>query len=292
VVATRGTITSVDTEGEDGIQVDTDLMGRISVTITSDTRGGRGRLLTTSNRNERDARGSVSYTFSGSTSTPRVVDFGPSGYSDLPPPRFVARFDKPMNPSTVTTVELQGNLSGLVPGSAHYDGEHRRVIFVPDELLDPANERYTMYICACVTDVWGNQLGEVFEWNFGAVLWDTTPPTVNCRGESKDPFSPDGDAHDDISELRADLADDTGLALWRIEIFSPENLLVRTLIAPQTVDQDDVRLVWDGHDEDGLLVNNGTYSYRVTAVDAAGNVSTSCTNSVTVNSVLDPADFP
>jgi flagellar hook assembly protein FlgD len=66
---------------------------------------------------------------------------------------------------------------------------------------------------------------------------------------------------------------------------------VRTLVASQTSNQDDVKLTWDGHDEDGLLVNNGTYDYRVTAVDAAGNVSAACTNSVTVNSVLDPADF-
>jgi len=291
VVATRGTITSTDTEAEHGIQVDTHSGGHITVTIRADTRGGRGRLLVTSNRPERDARGSVTYTFSGSTSRPRVVDFGPSGSSDLPPPRFSARFDKPMNPTTATAaVKLTGDKSGPVPGSAYYDGKHRTLAFVPDSLIDPAAEIYTLSIASSASDAWGNQMAAGFEWKFGAVA-DAVPPTVNCRGESKDPFSPDGDNHDDISELRADLADDTGLALWRIEIFSPEGLLVRTLIATQTSNQNDVKLAWDGHDEDGLLVDNGTYDYRVTAVDVAGNVSTACTNSVTVNSVLDPAEF-
>ena len=290
VVATRGTIISADTEGEDGIQVDTDFQGRITVVIQSDTRGGRGRLLTTSNRGERDARGAVSYDFSGSTSTPQVVDFGPSGFSDLPPPRFAARFDKPMNPSTMNTVELNGNLSGLVPGTVNYDTDHRTLFFTPGVLLDPASERYTMSLCTCITDVWGNQMAELVEWDFGNVT-DTVPPTVNCRGNSDDTFSPDGDGDKDTTEIRADLADDVGLALWRVEILSPEGLPLRTLVAPQTTDQDDVRMVWDGHDEDGLLVNNGTYNYRVTAVDADGNISIPCTDSIAVDTILDPADF-
>jgi hypothetical protein len=292
VVATRGTIISTDTEAERGIQVDTDFGGRIHVTIRSDQVGGRGRLLTTSNRNERDARGSVGYIFSGSTSTPRVVDFGPSGFSDLPPPRFSARFDKPMNPSTLTAaVQLVGDRSGPVPGSAHYDTVHRTLIFIPDALCDPTNQVYTLSISASATDAWGNPLQAPFEWTFGAVA-DAVPPTVNCRGETHDRFSPDGDNHEDVSELRADLADDVGLKLWRIEIYSPEGLLVRTLIAGQTQNQNDVKLAWDGRDRDGLLVDNARYDYRVTAVDAAGNVSATCTESVEVQSILDPADFP
>ena len=290
VVATRGTILSVDTEGENGIQVDTDFQGRISVTIQSDTVGGQGRLLTTSNRGERDARGSVRYTFSGSTSTPQVVDFGPSGYSDLPPQRFAARFDKPMNPSTMNTVELQGNSSGLVPGTVNYDPDHRTLFFTPDALIDPS-DRYTMYLCTCITDIWGNQLDAEFEWDFGNVL-DSVPPTVSCRGESEDTFTPDDDGDKDQTEIRADLADDVRLKLWRVEIFSPEGLLVRTLVDHQSQDIDDVRLVWDGHDEDGLLVKNARYDYRVTAVDADGNVSVPCIDSVEVDTVLDPADFP
>jgi len=291
VVATRGTILSEDTEGENGIQVDTDYNGRITVTIQADTRGGEGRLLTASNRPERDARGAVRYSFSGSTSTPRVVEFGPSGFSDLPPPRFSARFDKPMNPSTAAAaIKLTGDKSGPVAGSAHYDGDHRTLVFVPDSLINPAGEFYTLSIASSASDSWGNQMAAGFEWKFGAVA-DAVPPTVNCRGESKETFSPDGDGHDDTSDLRADLADDVELALWRIEIFSPEGLLVRTLIAAQTSNHNDVKLPWDGRDRDGLLLDNGTYDYKVTAVDADGNVSAACTDSVTVNSILDPAGF-
>jgi hypothetical protein len=221
-----------------------------------------------------------------------VVDFGPSGFSDLPPPRFAARFDKPMNPSAVTAaVTLTGSQSGYVPGSAHYDAAHRTLIFVPDTLLDPANEIYTLSISPSATDTFGNPMQASFEWTFGN-LADTAPPTVSCRGETQDPFTPDGDNKNDTTEIRADLADNAGLRLWRVEIFSPEGLQVRTLTAAQALDLDDARLVWDGHDESGLLVNNGGYDYRVTAVDAAGNVSAACTDSVAVNSVLDPAMFP
>jgi hypothetical protein len=292
-LATRGTVTSFDTEGGlDGLQVDTDFFGQIHVSIRADGVGGPGRLLVMTNRADQESRGVANYTFTGSTTKPKVVDFGPSGFSDLPPPRFAARFDKPMNPSTIPTgAELRGNLSGLVPGTAHYDSKHRTLVFVPDSLIDPANQRYTVSICACVTDVWGNQPDAVFEWTFGAVS-DATPPTAICRGESENIFSPDGDGNRDTTEIRANLSDDTGLALWRVEIFSPEGLLVRTLVAEQTQNQNDVPMVWDGHDESGLLVNNARYRYRITAVDAAGNVSASCENDVEVDSVLDPAMFP
>ena len=178
-----------------------------------------------------------------------------------------------------------------MPGSAHYDDVHRTLVFVPDALIDPSTEVYTLSISSSATDAWGNQMDADFEWMFGAVS-DTAPPTVNCRGETADVFTPDHDNKEDITEIRADLADDTGLKLWRVEIFSPEGLPVRTLVALQDQNQNDVRLVWDGHDQDGLLVNNARYDYRVTAVDAAGNVSASCTDSVEVDSVLDPAVFP
>jgi hypothetical protein len=273
------------------------------VTIRADTVGGPGRLLVMTTRAEQESRGTAKYAFTGSTSLPRVADFGPSGHSDIAPPRFAVRFDKPMSPAATTgAIHLVGDLSGDVLGTAVYDARNQIVFFAPDIPIDPANEVYTLTLDPSATDTFGNHLdgnyngvddgsADAFVFKFGA-LPDDTPPNVDCRGESKDTFSPDDDTKDDITEIRADLADDTGLRLWRIEIFSPEGLPVRTLVTQQTQDQDDVKLVWDGHDERGLLLDNARYDYRITAVDAAGNVSVPCTDSVEIDSVLDPAMFP
>jgi len=303
VLATRGEILSQDQDGADGIQLRSDFAGKIHVSLRADRIGGTGRLLAMTIRPEQESRGSAAFSFSGSSSLPRVTGFAPSGFSDLPPPRFAVSFDKPMSQATLQAgISLTSQSSGALPGTISYDPAHRTAFFTPTALLDPADEEYRLTVSQTVSDIWGNPLdgnyngapdagADAFSWSFGA-LADNVPPDVNCRGVSNDPLSPDGDAKNDLTEIRADLSDDQGLMLWSVRIFDAEGLSVRSLTAVVSQDQNDARLLWDGRDENGLIVDNGSYGYTVVAFDVAGNVSSACGGSVEVLSVLDPAEFP
>jgi hypothetical protein len=306
VEATRGRILSADVDPAAGIQVrNLDITYNLVVTIQADRRGGPGRLLVQRTTATGESVGVAGYEFTGSTNLPQAMDFGPRGNTSLSPPRVVVRFDKPMDPASLAAAfTVSGSASGPVPGAVGYDPSTWRAIFSPDTPF-PASESFTATVSAAARDAWQNPLDGDFDgvadgaqdalsWSFGA-LSDTQAPSISCRGESRDPFSPDGDGSSDTTNLLADLEDDTALRLWTVEILSPEGLVVRTLIGRLPAGQtqvDNATVTWDGHDQDGLLVDNGTYAYRAGAVDAAGNTSQDCTGSVQVGSVLNPADFP
>jgi len=51
-------------------------------------------------------------------------------------------------------------------------------------------------------------------------------------------------------------------------------------------------IAWDGKDEDGLVVDNGTYNYLLKAIDNDGNWFIAiCNDEIRVNSAIDPAYF-
>ncbi|HUU00923.1 MAG TPA: Ig-like domain-containing protein [Myxococcota bacterium] len=299
VLATRGEIVSPDEDGADGIQVRSDFAGKIHISLRADRIGGAGRLLAMTARPEQESRGTAGFTFSGSSSLPRVTGFTPAGFSDLPPPRFAVRFDKPMSAATLQEgISLSSPSTGELQGIITYDATQRTAFFTPEVLLDPLTEEYTLTVSQTVSDIWGNPLdgnyngsAGAFSWKFGAVA-DDNQPYVNCQGTTNDPFSPDGDGNNDLTGMRADLYDDQGLMLWSVRIFDADGLAVRNLEDVVSHNQNDARLEWDGRDQDGLLVNNGVYNYTVVAFDAAGNVSSACGGSVEVLSLLDPAEFP
>jgi hypothetical protein len=185
-----------------------------------------------------------------------------------------------------------------------YDPATQRATFSPDLPL-ATGQGYTISVSAAARDAWQNPLDGDFDgvadgaqdalsWTFGA-LPDSQAPQISCRGAYPDPFSPDGDGSGDQTSIQADLNDDNELGLWLVQILSPEGSPLRTLVEalPSGQDQvDNAAMSWDGRDQEGLLVNNGTYAYRAMAVDAAGNTSAACTDTIQVDAALDPADFP
>ena len=99
--------------------------------------------------------------------------------------------------------------------------------------------------------------GDNFSWIFG-LAGDTTVPTIASVAESPDPFSPDGDGSDDSTTITAtNLADDIGLARWRVQIKSGGTVL-RNLVKLISANGNDT-IVWDGKDANGKMQASGVY---------------------------------
>jgi len=85
---------------------------------------------------------------------------------------------------------------------------------------------------------------------------------------SPNPFSPDGDGHDDASVLRYKLP--AGVWSVSVRIFDARGRLVRTLAtcAPATGDGE---CIWDGRDDAHLTARMGIYVIYVEAVSSSGS---------------------
>jgi hypothetical protein len=66
----------------------------------------------------------------------------------------------------------------------------------------------------------------------------------------------------------------------RLEILNADNSLVKAFVVPSTVS--DETFVWTGRNSAGQVVPGGTYHFRATLTDAAGNVTTKTQGSVSV----------
>ncbi len=99
---------------------------------------------------------------------------------------------------------------------------------------------------------------------------DTRPPEVFGLQASAAIFSPNGDGAGDTIEFRQN---STPEIQWTAAILpSNSNRALRTWQLSGSLED----LIWDGTDDDGDLVPDGRYRYRVSATDLAGN-STSAT---------------
>ncbi len=306
ILATRGRITTPDADGNDGLQVKTpdDDTGVIRIEIEADRHGGPGRLLIVTEKGERETRGWAPYTFTGSTSLPRVLDFAPSGHGSLPPPRFAVRFDKPMDPAALQTALSVTGAGGPLAGEVDWDERRRVAVFTPASLPDPTAGPIEVRVSAAAMDIWGNPLDgngngtadgptDDFAWTFGALDDAQAPVGISCNGPDPQPFSPDGDDKDDLSFIRFDAEDGGGLWLARLEVRDAGGLLLRTAIARLEGDEvENATIAWDGRDDSGLLVDNGFYPYELFILDQAGNATAACSGQLEVRSILDPAEFP
>ncbi|HUX12115.1 MAG TPA: FlgD immunoglobulin-like domain containing protein, partial [Spirochaetia bacterium] len=115
----------------------------------------------------------------------------------------------------------------------------------------------------------------------GDLLLDVTPPSATVTA-SPSIFSPNGDGRQDT--VRIVQSGSTEVA-WSGKITDAAGKTVRTYSFGQ---KPDPSIMWDGRSDSGVLLPNGTYVYRLSATDEAGNVGTS--NPVSI--VLEVRDTP
>ena len=90
---------------------------------------------------------------------------------------------------------------------------------------------------------------------------------------STDKFSPDGDGINDTTTISI-IVDDSSTPIYgRIEIRDSSDEMVRNLYTPADGTLSTGDYIWDGKDDDGGILPNGTYNVYVIALDNAENSS-------------------
>jgi hypothetical protein len=114
----------------------------------------------------------------------------------------------------------------------------------------------------------------------GAITVDNTAPVISAQTTSPNPFSPNGDAVKDTSAISYSLSEASNVT---IKIFNSSNTLVRTLITSAARASGANSDSWDGKNDSNATVPDGMYTFKIDATDAAGNVATTQTGTVTVD---------
>ncbi|HUX13428.1 MAG TPA: gliding motility-associated C-terminal domain-containing protein [Spirochaetia bacterium] len=119
------------------------------------------------------------------------------------------------------------------------------------------------------------------------VVVDDTPPVASVSVRAPDDliFSPNGDGNKDTLAI-----EQTGSVekLWTGEIVNAEGktVLTRTWTAAAPAG-----FVWNGRDDSGKSVPDGVYSYRIAAVDEAGNRGAASLDNIIVDTAPTPVEL-
>lgn len=104
------------------------------------------------------------------------------------------------------------------------------------------------------------------ELELGDFVVDTTPPGVTVTEPDPLIFSPNGDGN--LDDITISQTDGTVEDLWAAEIRSESGDVVKSYTwqnaSPETI-------VWEGLNDSGELVDDGLYTYTISATDRAGN---------------------
>jgi flagellar hook assembly protein FlgD len=155
-----------------------------------------------------------------------------------------------------------------VPESMRWDGILESGAVAPDG-------KYTFTITA-VDDNGNTAVSEAYE-----VMVDNTPPSVTIEpfGEGQNIFSPDGDGNKDtITITQTGSVED----LWEAGIYDAAGTLVRSFNVTNGKPEP---ITWNGTNQDGEIVADGVYSYRIAAVDKAQNSESAELGNIIISTV-------
>lgn len=117
---------------------------------------------------------------------------------------------------------------------------------------------------------------------------DNTHPeiTINVSADSSGLiFSPDGDGNKDILTVKQSGSSED---LWKLEVIDLSGTVIRTI---EVKNSSPGNFVWDGKDNADVVVPDGIYSYRISATDRAGNVTTKKVDNIIINTQQPPVGF-
>ena len=129
-----------------------------------------------------------------------------------------------------------------------------------------------------------DKAGNHAEQKSSTVEVDNIQPTISSLSASPDPFSPDRDDIEDTTTIFYNLSDNlSGDITVTIEIYDSENVFKRTLINALPRSQGPNSQIWDGKDNSDVIVPDGTYAYKIDAIDEAGNSAIQQSGTVVVD---------
>lgn len=114
---------------------------------------------------------------------------------------------------------------------------------------------------------------------------DNTHPdiTINVPADSSGLiFSPDGDGNKDVLTLNQSGSSED---LWKLEVIDLSGAVIRTF---EVKNASPGNFVWDGKNNAGIVVPDGIYSYKISATDRAGNITTKKVDNIIINTQQPP----
>ncbi len=117
-----------------------------------------------------------------------------------------------------------------------------------------------------------------------AIVVDAEPPSVEIT-EPEDEnkiFSPNNDGNKDTITIVQKGSDED---LWKGAIIDSSGTSVRTLVWEDSVPED---FIWDGRNNEGILVPDGVYSYQIESRDRSGNSTLSGFSNIIKNTEETP----
>ena len=168
-------------------------------------------------------------------------------------------------PRLLIDLGLQERVSIELPESFTWDGRDDQGALVPEGLY-----RFVLE----VTDDFGNAGSSEPR----QLLVDNTPPVVTVEAEHLI-FSPDGDGSRDSLPI---LQSGSSEVRWYGRFLDSAGAVVRTFL---WTDGPPADFLWDGRDNDGRQLPDGTYRYRMSALDLAGNDTVVTVDGIVIDTV-------
>ncbi|GHV82098.1 cell envelope biogenesis protein OmpA [Spirochaetia bacterium] len=113
------------------------------------------------------------------------------------------------------------------------------------------------------------------------VVVDNTPPDIQvaAMADSAKIFSPDGDGNKDTITIRQSGSKEDR---WDAGIYDAAGVKVKGF---DTSDTEPAPITWDGTGDDGHIVADGVYGYRISAADRALNTGSAALENIIVNTI-------
>ncbi len=126
--------------------------------------------------------------------------------------------------------------------------------------------------------------GNIAQSAWYTIVLDATPPKVDIQVPkgSELEFSPNDDGSKDTLQIvQTGSVEDE----WRGEILDSTGRVVRTFVWKNTAPP---TFVWDGKDDQGNLLPDGIYAYRIRSTDRAGNTTEAGFDNIFINTEATP----
>ncbi len=288
-----GELDTALTESGQGLELvlDSKGTGQFDWTAEYEVHGGVSTVFV--GRARSVALGTAAITVQGDDALPFVLDVEPVGESTETIDSISVRFSEALRSASVSTGNVTvSDSSGVIAISdLSLDSSQENLEITLADTVDLAGEVLELELSAQVRDEAGNRLDggwqgspASFVVTLGAV-GSTAPDVTDCSVDTTT-MRPDGDDsaggdESDVVALTATTA--TTPDYWLLEVLDASREEVARYWLDTLLYKD---IEWDARDQEGQLVDNGTYTLRVRAADASLNLGTSCEVDVVVDNIV------